>query len=273
MTLAAQTYNRTGLMRPPKTWPFDDPKNLGTITVAEVLSRAKPVLQVSHDVSDGGWQFLTGRPVDLDQAKVVCLADMVALDPTLLELAGLRLGWQAKRRAVGKSWVRKSLYSTKWSKLVREANAYTKTQQSRLKSDFSLLEWKHFDYHQERAVLELSSGGGERLVTRIQIVGSVSKVTGTWLWAWDNASILPKASESVHLLGKYGLQHRFDRLSTATWAADEVDGWEMTAVACLLLGGEGVYRAPDDNGAMFMVLTDPRIVQAAASGSRVPKRG
>jgi hypothetical protein len=34
----------------------------------------------------------------------------------------------------------------------------------------------------------------------------------------------------------------------------------MACVACLLLGGDGVHRAPDDKGALFMVLTEPRMV-------------
>jgi hypothetical protein len=244
-------------------WPFEDPEDLATFTVNDVLSGAKPILDVSHDVSDGLWQFLTGEPVDLSEAKLVCLRDMVARDRGLTELADLPLGWRAVRAAAGKEWIRTPQFPTDWEKLVSDANAYTETQQSRLKTEFSLLDWKRYDYHQEAAALVFSSGGTERLTTRIQIVGSTSTSSGTWLWAWDNPSILEEASESVHLLRKFGLQHRFERLSEAKWKADEIDGWEMTAVACLLLGGEGVYRAPDENGALFMVLTNPEIVHVA----------
>ncbi len=231
------------LMRPIEPWPFKDPQNLATFTVADVLVGAKPVLRVSHDVADGCWQFLTGDPVDPDEAKLVCLADVVARDSALLEMADLPLGWQAERDGVGKPWVRNSIYPLRWSELVREAYAYTERQQARLESDYALLKWKRFDYHQQGATLELTSGGDHRLVTHIQIVGSVSMTSATWLWAWDNASILEEASESVHLLRQYGRQQGFDRLSTAEWPADEADSWEMTAVGCLLLDGEGVYRA------------------------------
>ena len=34
----------------------------------------------------------------------------------------------------------------------------------------------------------------------------------------------------------------------------------MTGVACLLLQADGVYRSPDDDGALFMVLSDPEFV-------------
>jgi hypothetical protein len=62
------------------------------------------------------------------------------------------------------------------------------------------------------------------------------------------------------VLRDFGLQHGFEKLSTAKWAADETDGWDMAAVACLLLEGDGVYRAPSDHGFMFMVITNPQIV-------------
>ncbi|WP_428444106.1 hypothetical protein [Photobacterium sagamiensis] len=32
------------------------------------------------------------------------------------------------------------------------------------------------------------------------------------------------------------------------WKADEVDGWEMTSVTCLLLDAKGSYRTTSGNG-------------------------
>jgi len=247
-------------MRSPEIWPFDDPRNLATFTVDEVLSGAKPILHVSHDVSDGGWQFLTGEPVELEHAKLVCLADVVELDPSLAEIADLRLGWSAHRESVAAPWQRTPAFPTEWTELVREAHAYAEAQQERMIREHSLLDWERFDYQQEGAVLTFSGASATRLVVDIQLVGSVSTKSGTWLWAWDNATILDEAAESVHVLRKYGAQHGFEKLSTAKWPADEVDGWEMAVVACLLLGGEGVYRVPGQDGFLFMVLTNPQLL-------------
>lgn len=63
------------------------------------------------------------------------------------------------------------------------------------------------------------------------------------------------------MLQKFGLENSFQRLSEALWKADEADAWEMTRVACLLLQADGVYRAPDDDGALFMVLSEPEFVE------------
>jgi hypothetical protein len=63
------------------------------------------------------------------------------------------------------------------------------------------------------------------------------------------------------LLQKFGLENGFQRLSQAIWDATQADAWEMTHVACLLLQSDGVYRAPDEDGALFMVLSEPELVE------------
>jgi hypothetical protein len=243
-------------------WPFADPENLATFTVEDVLTGTKPILYVSHDVSDGGWQFLTGEDLSESTPKLVCLADVVGLEPAIRELADLRLGWYAEREAPGAPWQRRPAYPLDFDELLKQAQDYTNACQERLKDEFSMLEWERYDYNQESATLIFSSNGVPRLTMKIQVAGSWSSQSNTWLWSWDNDSILPDAAESVHMLQTFGQQHGFERLASAYWPAEEVDAWEMTCIACLLLQGEGVYRAPDDKGALFMVVRDPELVQS-----------
>jgi hypothetical protein len=85
-------------------WPFDDPRNVAVFTVRAVMTGRLPVLVVCHDEDDGRWQFLTGKPLDMKEALLVTLESVVRLDPTLADLADLRLGWQATRAGVGEPW-------------------------------------------------------------------------------------------------------------------------------------------------------------------------
>jgi hypothetical protein len=87
-------------------WPFQGPRNEAVITVESILSREMPILRVVHDAGDGGWQFLTGGPVQEHQAKVVSLISITELDPTVLELADLPEGWCAERQSVASAWDR-----------------------------------------------------------------------------------------------------------------------------------------------------------------------
>jgi hypothetical protein len=41
-------------------WPFEDPANTAAITTRLVLDDGAPILLVTHDLEDGGWQFLSG---------------------------------------------------------------------------------------------------------------------------------------------------------------------------------------------------------------------
>ncbi len=87
-------------------WPFADPKNLAVITVRQIVQDAQPILRVSHDSDDGGWQFLEwGTPCEED-AMIVSLYSIVVRDPSLKELADLPFGWRALRRNPDEPWHR-----------------------------------------------------------------------------------------------------------------------------------------------------------------------
>jgi hypothetical protein len=52
----------------------------------------------------------------------------------------------------------------------------------------------------------------------------------------------------------FGQVRGIPRLSSGTWSGDEVDAWEVTQVAAVLLEAEAVYRAPMDDTYMFLLL-------------------
>jgi hypothetical protein len=87
-------------------WPFDDPSNLAVITARQVTEDNAPILLVSHDEEDGGWQFLPGGSVIEENARVVALRRIWLLDASIGKLANLPLGWRASRRLALDSWRR-----------------------------------------------------------------------------------------------------------------------------------------------------------------------
>ena len=86
-------------------WPFDQAPNVAALTVRSVLE-GDPILHVSHDIDDDGWQFLDGRDVDVDEGRVIGMAEALRLDPTLREIADLPPGWIARRETPGSPWHR-----------------------------------------------------------------------------------------------------------------------------------------------------------------------
>ena len=76
-------------------WPFADPKNVAVITLKSITKGGRPILHVTHDADDGMWQFLDGSTVSEENASVVSLEEITRIDPSVMELADLPLGWYA----------------------------------------------------------------------------------------------------------------------------------------------------------------------------------
>lgn len=91
---------------PNPDWPFDQPPNCATITLKSIIFGGAPILHVSHDADDHGWQFLDGGNVEISNAAVVALAEIVELDPSVFAIADLPIGWCAKRVSKTDNWER-----------------------------------------------------------------------------------------------------------------------------------------------------------------------
>jgi hypothetical protein len=87
-------------------WPFEDPPNTAAITTRAVLENGAPILLVTHDLEDGGWQFLDGRTGSPEEARVVGLGRICMRDASLLALADLPEGWRAWRANTTAPWQR-----------------------------------------------------------------------------------------------------------------------------------------------------------------------
>ena len=87
-------------------WPFADPKNVAVTTLKAIAKGGSPILHVSHDADDGMWQFLDGSTVSEENASVISLEEITQIDPSVMELADLPLGWYAYRLTANEPWRR-----------------------------------------------------------------------------------------------------------------------------------------------------------------------
>lgn len=88
------------------TWPFADPPNTAVFTTRSVLEGGEPILRVTHDQDDSGWQFHAGRQPMIRDAMIVALEEVVEHDPSVAQLADLEIGWVATRESVDAPWRR-----------------------------------------------------------------------------------------------------------------------------------------------------------------------
>jgi hypothetical protein len=99
--------NPLGVWRKPKKRKFTDPENTAVVTTKKIIDGTANITLVSHDAKDGGWQFLENDLLpEEENAAVVGLKDIVALDGSVEELADLPRGWVAKRDSIGSAWQR-----------------------------------------------------------------------------------------------------------------------------------------------------------------------
>ncbi|MCW3466170.1 hypothetical protein [Chitinophaga nivalis] len=96
-------------------YKFREPETQGVFSTQGFIDGVLPVLRVVHE-HDGYWQFLTAEFLNAtteealnvaeEGAVLVCLRDVVTLDPTLNEVADLACGEFADRRFPGDVWER-----------------------------------------------------------------------------------------------------------------------------------------------------------------------
>lgn len=145
--------------------------------------------------------------------------------------------------------------SKEFNRLISKAVSFLEKRQTRLWKKFRIGEYERFDWDQETGQLLFSHSGKPRVIVDIVFVGSVSTRSNTWLWSWANDSYLENVKSRMREVRGYGAQHRLLKLAAAHWSATEQDGWEMTAVASLLLDAVGAYRSPSERGFSFMIMT------------------
>jgi hypothetical protein len=87
---------------------FDSPNGL-VITTRQVMEEGWPILLVAHDAEEPrGWQFLNGNGDTEDRANgiPVHVEHVIERDASVVELADLPPGWQARRASEREQWIR-----------------------------------------------------------------------------------------------------------------------------------------------------------------------
>jgi hypothetical protein len=146
-------------------------------------------------------------------------------------------------------------------RLIEVASASTDAAQKALDGRTHFLGYPEWFFDSDGATLRFQGCDAPTLASPVSLVGSFSTKTNTWMWSWENEGLDERAMGDVWRLRTFGEARDISRLATGYWAAEEVDGWEMTSVAAYLLGAQGVYRAPMDHQMWFMLMHDLRAVQ------------
>lgn len=113
-----------------------------------------------------------------------------------------------------------------------------------------------WDLDQKKGTLTFSENGTPKVIATVQIAGSYSTYSHTWMWAWANESVSEPLKTGATQVKAYGTEHKYLQLTTAKFEYPEDSCWELTAVAGYLLKAKGAYRGPMTDGYVYMLITD-----------------
>lgn len=91
----------------------------------------------------------------------------------------------------------------------------------------------------------------------IQLIGSESDVSDSWLWGWQNVNGLPENELQLAVRTKaLGERLGLEALTEAGFSLDETfNGHNLSVVACGLADRYCYYRCPHANGSVFVALS------------------
>ena len=134
-----------------------------------------------------------------------------------------------------------------------EANDYLKARIERSKAQFGIMDLPRYDYDLRRGEIWWGDIGAPQIRGRVTVVGTISTKSNTWLWSWANPHFSDVKLGDIDKVREFGEREAIAKLTEEKWEAEEVDGWEMTAISARLLEAEGAYRPPDENGFLFLL--------------------
>ncbi|MEJ7137372.1 DUF6882 domain-containing protein [Amphibiibacter pelophylacis] len=105
--------------------------------------------------------------------------------------------------------------------------------------------------------LRFTFADGRVLQAPVQVVGTYSTASGSFLWGWDHPSVPQPLRRAAQKVCDYGLAHGMEPLTMRSIACSEDEAWAYTAAAAQLDGAAGAYRGDAGGTWVYMVFGVP----------------
>ena len=153
-----------------------------------------------------------------------------------------------------------------FEELSEKAYDYLNEQQRICEEKYLLSLHESWYYDQEAGLIIFYNEDKICLRIKFEAAGSISLTSNTWLWAWQNSTVLENTRTQIIKVKEFGERNKFEKLCEAKWEADMYDGWEMTAISAYLLKSKGAYRAPnkEENVFSFKLFKEIEVVNEEA---------
>lgn len=85
-----------------------------------------------------------------------------------------------------------------------------------------------------------------------QILGSWNGKVSTFVWSWDNETIVPRLRETAERVRAFGVENKVPALTASPLKLDEEQVRDLVAVAFAVGGGNGLYHPYDGQLASYV---------------------
>lgn len=106
----------------------------------------------------------------------------------------------------------------------------------------------------------LDTQGVEKVRADLQVAGSWSPNSGTWMWGWENESVPEAAVTRLGAIAETGDEHDVAALKAHVVECDEAGAWSLAALAADIVDAECVYSTGGAKNRSFFLLFNLRKV-------------
>lgn len=143
----------------------------------------------------------------------------------------------------------------KYEKFAQKACSDLQNNQGLFRDKYDIDNYASWFYNQSSETLRLYSDEKE-IHFRYIPVGTFSRKTKTWMWAWANEDSVEPRKLRTLIIKEFGEKKNYQNLIQAYFEGDKYTGWELTAIAFQLIGGIGTYRVISDNLEIYFLITE-----------------
>jgi hypothetical protein len=142
-----------------------------------------------------------------------------------------------------------------YEKWVETARRLTQERMDAAQKRFGLGGHARYEIDLSKAVIRfLGADGAVQVEADLQVAGSWSPASESWLWGWENQSVPEAASSRVKAVRERGLADDLPQLREAVSPCDEGEAWSLASIAAQILDAECVYRSPGQKSHLFLLL-------------------
>lgn len=147
------------------------------------------------------------------------------------------------------------MMSTEYEQWVEAARARVRERMADSQTRFGLGTYGRYEIDLPSATIRfLDAAGRDRVRADLQIAGSWSPASETWMWSWENQSVPELAVLRLREVREAGHDKGVDSLKASIVECDEGGAWSLASLAADILDAQCVYRVAGQHSHLYLLL-------------------